>query len=58
MSYKAFGKWMELFAYHIDASCPTCLIATLLVALVTLATAALQSLKMGLTNPVDALRHE
>jgi putative ABC transport system permease protein len=58
VSYKAFGQWTQRFAYHIDASWLTCIIATLLVALVTLATVAFQSLKMGLANPVDALRHE
>ncbi|WP_128546336.1 ABC transporter permease [Larkinella soli] len=52
------GRWLEGFAYRIDVSWGTFLIAGGAVFLITLLTVSFQSVKAALMNPVRSLRSE
>jgi len=58
LSYYAIDKWLQRFAYHTAIGWMTFVLATLVVALVAIATVSLQSLKTARSEPVDALRYE
>jgi putative ABC transport system permease protein len=58
LSYYAIDKWLQRFAYHTDINWLTFVLATLVVALVALATVVLQSLKTTRADPIKALRYE
>jgi len=58
ISYYAIDKWLQRFAYRTDIGWMTFVLATLLVALVAMATVTLQSMKTARSEPVDALRYE
>ena len=58
VSYYAIDKWLQRFAYHIEIGWGPFATATLIVAVVTLVTAATQSLKAASANTIDSLRYE
>ena len=58
LSYLFVGKWLENYAYRINISADSYLITVAFVALLLLATVALQTMKSAASNPVDTLREE
>lgn len=58
IAYLAMHKWLEGFAYRVDMSAITFLLAGLLTLLIALFTVSYQAIKASITNPVEALRHE
>ncbi|MBX2942214.1 MAG: ABC transporter permease [Cyclobacteriaceae bacterium] len=56
ISYYAASQWLSTFAYRIDISPLIYLKACLLIALITLLTVSIQSIKAALTNPTSTLK--
>ncbi len=52
------NRWLEDFAYHIDMSWWTFLLAGVVAILIALITISFQSIKAALSNPVNSLRNE
>ncbi len=58
MAYFALDRWLADFAYHIELSAWTFLLAGLIGLLVALLTVSYQSIKAALADPVKSLRYE
>ena len=58
MAYLAMQRWLQDFAYRIDLSWQTFLMAGLAVLVIALATVAYQAIKAALTDPAESLRYE
>jgi putative ABC transport system permease protein len=58
LAYFAMNRWLQDFAYRIDVSPITIVIAGLLALAITWLTVSYQALKAALSNPVEALRYE
>lgn len=58
IAYYAVQKWLENFAYRIDLSVGTFVLAGFLTVIITLLSVAYQSVKASLINPASALRYE
>ncbi|MEP1095677.1 MAG: FtsX-like permease family protein [Cyclobacteriaceae bacterium] len=58
LSWYLGNSWLDNFAYRIDISWLSFLIAALLIAFLTLFTVSWQALKASKANPVDSLRSE
>ena len=57
-SYFAIENWLRGFAYRAETTAMPFLIATGVVAAISLATIVVQSLRVARTNPVEILRYE
>jgi len=51
-------KWLQGFAYQVDMSVLTFVLAGLLILVIALLTVSYQAIKASVANPVEALRHE
>jgi putative ABC transport system permease protein len=58
VAYYFMSAWLEEFAYRISINPLTFIIAGIVTILIALITAAYQTLKAALSNPVDSLRDE
>ncbi len=58
LSFMTMRRWLENFAYRIEFSHLTFLMAGLLALMIALATVATPAIKAALSNPVDALKYE
>ena len=58
MAYLVMQQWLQLFAYHVDISMGTFILATLTALVIALLTVGYHTLKASRSNPVDALRYE
>ncbi|MEO6669524.1 MAG: ABC transporter permease [Ferruginibacter sp.] len=58
VTWFAIHKWLEEFAYRIDVSWVTFLIAGVLALLVGLLTVSFQAVKAAIANPINSLRTE
>lgn len=58
IAWIAADSWLENFAYRIDVSLISFIIAALITSALTLFTVSWQSLKASMSNPVDSLRNE
>ncbi len=58
ISYMTMRRWLENFAYQIEFSHTTFLIAGLLAFVIALATVTIQAIKAANSNPVKALKYE
>ena len=58
VAYLVSNNWLENFAYRIDQSIVTYVIAGISIMVIALATISYQSIKAALTNPVDILKDE
>jgi len=58
VSYYLINLWLENFAFHIDISIVTFVIAGVLTFLFVLLTVSYQTLKIAFVNPVDSIRRE
>jgi putative ABC transport system permease protein len=58
VAWLAMSKWLEDFAYRINISAGTFLMAALLAIVIALLTVSYQSIKAAMVNPVKSLRSE
>ncbi len=58
LAYVAMQRWLEDFAYRVEISWETFLLAGSLTLAIALLTVCYQSIKAALTNPVESLRYE
>ena len=58
VAYFAMQRWLESFAYRIDLGLGIFVLGGVLAVVVALGTISVQSIKVALSNPVDALRNE
>ena len=58
LAYYAMRRWLEDFAYAVDMSWLTFVLAGLVALGIALATVSYQAIKAALGNPVDSLRYE
>ncbi len=58
ITYMTMSRWLENFAYQIEFSHLTFLLAGLLAFIIALATVTTQAVKAATSNPVDALKYE
>ena len=58
LAYLTMNRWLENFAFHIEMSWGTFLIAGLAALGIALLTVGYQAVKAALTNPVECLRYE
>jgi len=58
ISFMTMRRWLENFAYRIEFSHLTFLIAGLIAFIIALTTVTTQAMKAANTNPVDALKYE
>lgn len=58
VTYLAMQQWLAGFAYRIDVGVGPFLLAGIISLAVAFVTVSCQSIKAGLTNPAEALRHE
>ena len=58
LSWYAMSKWLEGFAYRIELSVGTFILAAISALIITLLTVSYQSIKASTSNPVKALRNE
>ena len=52
------NRWLQDFAYHIDVTPTTFLMAGVLSLLIAVITVSYQAIKTALANPVKSLRYE
>jgi len=58
IAYFAMNRWLQEFAYRINIGMEIFFFSGLLALVIALLTVGFQSLKVALTNPVEALRYE
>ena len=58
LAYYFMNRWLQGFAYRIDISLYTFVLASLLTLLIALLTVSYQSIRAATINPVDAIRYE
>jgi putative ABC transport system permease protein len=58
VAYFAMRMWLDSFAYRIDITLGTFLLAAAAALLIAFITISTQTLKAALSNPVDTLRYE
>ena len=58
VAYYAMNQWLQNFAYRINISLFTFILAASLAFIIALATVSHQAIKAAYANPVDALRYE
>ena len=58
LAYFAMQRWLQDFAYRIDLSIGSFVLAGGIALLIALLTVSTQAIKAALTNPVEALRYE
>ena len=58
LGWYAMNEWLSQFPYRIEISPGTFIVAGLSMLLITWTTVAYQSIRAGLTNPVDVLKEE
>ncbi|MGB6340656.1 MAG: FtsX-like permease family protein, partial [Candidatus Aminicenantaceae bacterium] len=58
VAYFGMRKWLQGFAYKVDISVLTFVLAGLLTLVIALLTVSYQAIKAAVANPVEALRHE
>ncbi len=58
IAYFALSKWLEDFAYRVDISFWTFVLASVIAILIAIFTVSYQSIKAAVANPVKSLRYE
>jgi putative ABC transport system permease protein len=58
VAYFAINRWLEDFAYRIEAGWTAFILAALAAMVIALLTTSYQAVKVALTNPTETLRHE
>jgi putative ABC transport system permease protein len=58
VAYLGMRKWLQGFAYQVNISVLTFVLAGLLTLVIALLTVSYQAIKAAVANPVEALRHE
>ncbi len=58
IAWYVMKNWLTGFAYHIDLAWWVFAVPSILLMLILLITVSIQTVKAGLSNPVDALKHE
>lgn len=58
VAYFAAGSWLQNFAYRIDISIWSFLIASGLAVIIAIITISARAVRAAMANPIDALRHE
>ena len=58
IAYWIMKRWLEGFAFRADIGLQTFLVAALAAFVIAIVTVSFQSIKAGLANPVNSLRHE
>jgi putative ABC transport system permease protein len=58
LSWYMMNNWLENFAYHINYSVLTFIVASIIAFVIAILTITWQALKAALTNPIEALRYE
>ncbi|MCX6640244.1 MAG: ABC transporter permease [bacterium] len=58
IAYYGLDKWLQSYAYHINLSWGSFLIAGLLALMISLITVGFQAIRVATANPVKALRYE
>jgi putative ABC transport system permease protein len=58
VAYLAMRKWLQGFAYRVDMSVLTFILAGLLTLFIALLTVSYQAIKTAVANPVETLRYE
>lgn len=58
LAYWGMNQWLQNFPYRVDQGILTFVISAILALLVALLTVSFQSIRAGLSNPVDSLRYE
>ncbi len=58
VAYFIMHKWLDDFAYRIDISIWTFILAAAIAMLIAIATISFQAIKAAIANPVEALRYE
>lgn len=58
VAYLVMSKWLQNYAYHTTLTAGIFLAASLSALILALLTVSYQSIRAGLANPVDSLRHE
>ncbi len=58
IAYFAMNKWLQNFAYRIEMSWWMFALASVLALVIALLTVSWQSIRAGMANPVESLRHE
>jgi len=58
VAYLLMRKWLSSFPYRVNISLLTFLLSGAVALIIGLATVSYQSIKVGLTNPVDSLKYE
>jgi len=58
IAWYVMNSWLTGFAYQIDLAWWVFAIPSILLILILVFTVSIQTLKAGLSNPVDALKHE
>jgi putative ABC transport system permease protein len=58
VAYIALRRWLEGFAYHVDVGAMGFVLASVLAALIALATVSYQSIRAALADPAHSLRSE
>lgn len=58
LAWYIMKNWLTSFAYHIDLAWWVFAVPSLMLIVILIVTVSIQTLKAGLSNPVDALKHE
>ena len=58
LAWYLIDQWLSTFAYQIEVSPITFLIAGAMTFIIAFATIGIQSLKASITNPVESLKYE
>jgi putative ABC transport system permease protein len=58
IAYYVMRRWLQDFAYRVELSAGTFLLAGIVAVTIALLTVSYQSIKAALTNPADSLRYE
>ncbi len=58
IAYMAMNNWLQNFAYRIDISWVTFILAAVLALMIALLTVSFQAIKAAVANPVAALKCE
>jgi len=58
VAWFVMNNWLSEFAYHIDLAWWVFAVPSLILILILLITVSIQTVKAGLSNPVDALKHD
>ncbi|KPL06729.1 hypothetical protein AMJ86_07420 [bacterium SM23_57] len=58
IAFIAMNQWLNSFAYHINITWTTFVVAAILAMFIGIATVSIQAMKAALANPIKSLRYE